>query len=357
MGWKCTKHDCGVDFVNKDANKCPGCGSSAPMAAHDRKNAGKGKGTPRSHSGWTKGGGKAKGYWDSQKGKSKGKGKPPAPGNQRSQKGAMGRPQYDNAPPYAPTTRKLTRLVEQNKKMREELQQIKGAQPAQNKAPKAHEVHTMFEGDRVSLYSLTKMLEVEESERGYKGHARHAQIQAAIQVCRRKRDAVLVPTERRQKMERILASLQTKKDNQTKEMDRLALEQNELDTRKRASENELKKIADEMASAQSELNRIQSDGSVWKGSGKGRQPEPTPKSATWNMASDDEGQDDDEHARDAETWDEDDDWDGAYDAEDNDSPVSDVEFNKWLQTRHPDIYDTVTLYFDWVPPAGMLDQH
>ena len=325
-------------------------------APQDRTKAGKGKGTPRFPSGWSKGGGKSKGHGDTQRGKGKSKGKSSVPWTQRSQKGAMGRQPSGNAPPKAPTTSKLTRLVEQNKKMREELLKIRGTQPVQNKAPKAHEVYTTFEGDRVSLYSLTRMLEVEESERGYKGHARYAQIQAAIQVCRRKRDAILVPTERRQKMERIIASLQTKKDNQMQEKERLDAEQKELDARKRANGSELQKIDDELASAQSELNRIQPDGSVWKGSSKGRKSEAAPASPTWHIAEDDDENDVEEVYQRDDAWAaEYDDWDRECDTED--SPVSDVEFNNWLQTRHPDIYDTVTVYFDWEPPSGMLDRH
>ena len=185
--------------------------------------------------------------------------------------------------------------------------------------------------------------------------ARYAQIQAAIQVCRRKRDAVLVPTERRQKMERIIASLQAKKDNQMQEKERLDVEQKELDVRKRANGSELQQIEDEMASAQMELNRIQQDGSVWKGSSKGRKLEAAPASTTWHIAEDDDENDDDVHQGHEGAWAEYDDWDKECDTED--SPVSDVEFNNWLQTRHPDIYDTVTVYFDWEPPTGMLDRH
>ena len=141
------------------------------------------------------------------------------------------------------------------------------------------------------------------------------------------------------------------------EQERLDAEQKELDTRKSAVTSELKKIADEMANAHADLERIRPDGSVWKGCGKGLHPQHTPKNTTWNMAKDDEEQDDDANARGGEEWVEEDNWDADYDADDNESPVCDVEFNNWLQARHPDIYDTVTVYFDWEPPAGMLDQH
>ena len=118
-------------------------------APHDRKKAGKGKGTPRFPGGWSKGGGKSYEHGDTQRSKSKGKGKSLS-WPQRSQKGAMGRQPNSEASPKAPTTSKLMRLMEQNKKMREELHKFKSTQPAQNKAPKAHEVYTTFEGDRVS---------------------------------------------------------------------------------------------------------------------------------------------------------------------------------------------------------------
>lgn len=190
--------------------------------------------------------------------------------------GASGRDprQHDTATP--PAKRKgdieYQKILAQNEKMQQELQQLRGENPTPKK-PRAHEVYVSFEGADVSLISLTRMLEVEEQERGYKGHARYTESKQAIQRCKEGRDQSVPPQVTMQKLDKVLEGMQKRKQAQQEEWEQLQKKQEQLDKLWQACKTEGDKIDDEVRDTKTDWEKgevaAKAGTNAWGGKGKG----------------------------------------------------------------------------------------
>ena len=361
MGWKCTNAKCTVVVVQDNDHSCPGCGFSAPPQPKGGNGKGKGsrasQGRDNGGKSYGKGGKQANAKCNA-KGKTRkggGKGNYEARANDGGRlpfwgrKGAAGRAPNQHDAAKSPSMRTMgteyQKLLAQNRKMQQQLQQMRGESTAP-RLPRAHEVHVCFEGAQVSLISLTRMLEVEEQERGYKGHARYDEIKEAVQRCREVRDASVPPQIRLQKLDRVLEGLQKRKQTQQESWDKLQMQQDELDKLWQACKTEGEKADDEIREAKADWEKADAAAkattNAWSGKGgqaKGASGAQCERDAEHHNLH----QDDDE-----EYW--------GEPEQEGSCPLSEDVFVEWLQKRDPSMYETATDYFSWDPPTGMLDK-
>ena len=173
---------------------------------------------------------------------------------------------------------------------------------------------------------------------------RYKEIKDAIQRCRAIRDQGTPPKARMQKLEKILDSLQKKKDEQQANEKQLQDMQDELDAKWKICRSDGKKLEDEIREAKEDLEKASKQTSqpanAWKGKGKATSPT-SPKQAD----------EEEEHE-----YEEDDEECEYYMDDEQSNQMYDDAFVEWLQKREPALHKTATEYFGWEPPPGMLDE-